>query len=315
MNPELLLQGLRTGLTPFLGLPLQLEPAGVPGVVLGAPFDGGVLNRPGARLGPWALRQASLGLGRMPMPLRLQGLQGEDEGGRSFAAFDWVDGGNVPTRPFSIEEALEAVRATMEAWLAFGARTLMLGGDHLMTLGALRAHAAKRGPLGLLHVDAHPDAGHGEIWGTAQHHGTWLRQAIEEGLLDPKRIVVAGLRAPRFDSEELVFLSEQGVHLWTPLDLRDPRLASQLQGDLGRVGQGPAYVTVDLDALDPAFCPAVAEPVPAGLTVLEAFTLLRAVHRWSEPWVGADVMELAPTLPGAEDSARVAAHLALQLLA
>lgn len=316
MTPDLLLQGLRTGLTPFLGLPLQLDPGlipfGVPGVVLGAPFDGGVLNRPGARLGPWALRSASMGLGRLPMPLRLQN-NDTDEIPRGFAALDWVDGGNIPTRPFSLEDALLTVQETIASWIARGTRTLMLGGDHLMTLGALRAHWRKHGRLGLLHFDAHPDAGIGAAWGTDHHHGTWVRSAIEEGLIDPKRTVQIGLRAPRFESDELAFLADAGVRMWTPWDLRDARLAAQLQGDIARVGQGPAYVSLDLDVLDPAYCPAVAEPVPGGLSVTEMIALLQPIHRWPKPWVGADVMELAPILEGADESARVAAHLALQL--
>jgi arginase family enzyme len=312
LNADLLtLQSLRTGLTTFLGLPLQLEPSCVAGVVLGAPFDGGVLNRPGARLGPWALRAATMGLGRLPMPLRLQA---QAEHGRGFSGLDWVDGGNLPTLPFCIPAALEEVEKGIESWTALGARTLMLGGDHLMTLGALRAHSRQHGPLGLLHFDAHPDAARGDAWGAPSHHGTWLRQALEEDLLDPRRCVSIGLRAPRFDADELVFLKARGVHLWTPWDIRDARLASQLMGDLARPGQGPGYISIDLDVLDPAFCPAVAEPVPAGLTVHEIFPLLQAVRRWSDPWVGADVMELCPTLPGAEDTARVGAHLALQLL-
>jgi len=303
---------LRSGLTPFLGLEPAVEPRPAAGVVLGAPYDGGVLNRPGARLGPWAIRQASLGLGRLPMPLRLQG---SEDSGRSFAGIDWVDGGNIPTRPFDQVEALGAVEMVISAWAQQGARTLMLGGDHLLTLGALRAHARKHGPLGLLHIDAHPDAASGEPWGSAFHHGTWMRRAIEENLIDPKRTVQIGLRAPRFDSEELVFLAEAGVHMWTPWDMKDPRLASQLQGDIAKVGLGPAYLSLDLDALDPAFCPAVAEPVPAGLSPMELYTHLRQTHRWPAPWVGADLMELAPNLPGGDESARVAAHLALQLLA
>jgi agmatinase len=310
MQSEALLESLRTGLTPFLGLPMQIEPATVPGVVLGAPYDGGVINRPGARFGPWAIRNATMGMGRMPMPMRLQG---QDEGGRGVAAADWVDGGNIPTRPFSMEEALGAVTQTMAGWIRLGARTLMLGGDHLMTLGALRAHAAKAGPLGLLHLDAHPDAARGEFWGAKHHHGTWLRQAIEEGLVDPRHTVQIGLRAPRFDSDELVFLAEAGVRMWTPWDLQDVHLQAQLQGDIARVGQRPAYVSVDLDVLDPCCCPAVAEPVPGGLTVMEVLTLLRKIHRWGRPWVGADIMELAPALDNSPTSAKAAAHIALQL--
>ncbi len=309
---ENLLYPLRSGLSTFLGLPLVLEPSQVPGVVLGAPFDGGVLNRAGARMGPWALRHASLGLGRLAMPLRLQG---EDRPTQTHVAAGWVDGGNIPTRPLNLEEALGAAEALVRAWNAQGARTLVLGGDHLMTLGALRAHHAVHGPLGLLHLDAHPDAGEASLWGGAKHHGTWLGQALEEGLVDPRRAVIAGLRAPRWDEAELGHLMELGVRLWTPWDLRDARLTSQLQGDIARVGQGPAYVTLDLDVLDPAFCPAVAEPVPGGLSVHEVIHLLQHLRRWPAPWVGADVMELAATLPGAEDSARAAAHLALHLLA
>lgn len=307
-----LMEGLRTGLATFLGLPFQLEPGRAAGVVLGAPFDGGVIHRPGARLGPWALRSASLGLGRQALPLRLQGGAGSSPDG--WDARGWVDGGNAPTRPFDTAEALMAVEGTVAAWAATGARTLMLGGDHLMTLGALRAHARRHGALGLLHIDAHPDAGDGAAWGTAHHHGTWLRTALEEGLVDPDRAVQLGLRAPRHDDGELAFLRDRGVRSWTPWDLRDPHLAAQLRGDLARVGQGPAYVSVDLDALDPAEAPAVAEPVPAGLSSTELLPLLRAVHHWPEPWVGADLMELAPTLPGADTTARLAAHLALHLL-
>lgn len=312
MDPDHALSSLRTGVVPFLGLPLRLEPEAVPGVVLGAPFDGGVIHRPGARMGPWALRNATLGLGQTPLPLRFQG---EGNGTPGQAAEGWVDGGNIPTRPFEVPEALAAVAGLMGAWIEQGARTLMLGGDHLMTLGALRAHARVHGPLGVLVLDAHPDAADGALWGTALHHGTWMRAAIEEQLVDPHRTVQIGLRAPRHDEGETRFLQKAGVRLWTPWDLKDQRLSAQLQGDIARVGQGPAYVSIDLDALDPSFCPAVAEPVPGGLNVMRTISLLRQVHLWTRPWVGADVMELAATLDRAEDTARVGVHLALHLLA
>ena len=312
LTPDELLQPLRTGVASFLGLPLRLEPEPVPGVVLGAPFDGGVIHRPGARLGPWALRQATLGLGRSLLPLRFQG----DENGLAGAAAEgWADGGNIPAKPFDTQAALAAVDGLVGQWAEAGARTFLLGGDHLMTLGALRAHARRQGPLGLLMLDAHPDASSGEDWGTPYHHGTWLRAALEEGLLDPHRTVLIGLRAPRHEPEETATLVRAGARLWTPWDLKEARLATQLQGDIARVGQGPAYVSIDLDALDPAFCPAVAEPVPGGLNVMRTLALLRQTRLWARPWVGADVMELAATLEGAEATARVGAHLALHLLA
>ena len=311
MSAEVLLQGLRTGLTPFLGLPLCIDPRPATGVVLGVPCDAGVINRPGARLGPWAMRAASMGLGTHPMPERLR------EGRPSLgpAAAGWLDGGNIPTLPFSLAAALETVQATVGAWSLNGCRTLLLGGDHSLTLGALRALAHQQGPLGLLHVDAHPDAADGAAWEAQIHHGTWLRQAIEEGLVDPDRLMQAGLRAPRFDDDELAFLQAVGARLWTPADLRDPLLALRLKEDLAAVGQGPAYFSLDLDALDPILVPAVAEPVPGGLSLAETLHLIHAIRLWPEPWVGADLMELAPTLEGAEASARVAVHLALHLLA
>lgn len=311
MSAEALMGCLRTGLTPFLALPQELEPRAAAGVVLGVPCDAGVLHRPGARLGPWALRAAAMGLGTRPMPQRLR--EGREPLAPA-AAEGWLDGGNIPTLPFSLMEALEAIRTTVGAWAAFGCRTLLLGGDHAMTLGALRALARRHGPLGLLHLDAHPDAADGAAWDTDIHHGTWVRQALEEGLLDPDRVVQAGLRAPRFEEGELEFLRAAGVRMWTPEDLRDPLLALRLEEDLARVGEGPAYVSVDLDALDPAIAPAVAEPVPGGLTLAEALRLVHAARDWARPWVGADLMELAPDLEVGEASARVAAHLALHLL-
>jgi arginase family enzyme len=246
------------------------------------------------------------------MPLRLR--EGRPELG-PVAAQGWLDGGNIPTLPFSLAEALQTVQDTVGAWTLNGCRTLLLGGDHSLTLGALRALALRHGPMGLLHIDAHPDAAHGAVWGTDIHHGTWLRQALEEGLVDPDRLVQVGLRAPRFDDEELAFLQAAGARMWTPADLRDPLLAARLEEDLTVVGQGPAYLSLDLDALDPMLVPAVAEPVPGGLTVAETLHLIHAAAEWPEPWVGADLMELAPTLEGAEASARLAVHLALHLLA
>jgi arginase family enzyme len=123
-----------------------------------------------------------------------------------------------------------------------------------------------------------------------------------------------GLRAPRFDDEELAFLQAAGVRMWTPADLRDPLLAFQLEEDLASIGEGAAYLSLDLDALDPVLVPAVAEPVPGGLSLAETLSLIHAARRWPVPWVGADLMELAPTLEGAEASARLAVHLALHLL-
>ncbi|WP_243321117.1 arginase family protein [Geothrix sp. SG200] len=312
MSTDVLMQGLRTGLTPFLGLPLVLDPQPATGVVLGAPCDAGVINRPGARLGPWALRAASMGLGTHPMPDHLR--EGRPRLGPG-AADGWLDGGNIPTLPFSLAEAIETVQATVGAWAMTGCRTLMLGGDHSLTLGALRALALQHGPLGLLHLDAHPDAGEGAAWGTDLHHGTWVRQALEEGLLDPGRVVQGGLRAPRFDDGELGYLQAAGVRMWTPADLRDPRLASRLAADIAAVGRGPAYLSLDLDALDPVLVPAVAEPVPGGLSFEETVRLIQASRLWTNPWVGADLMELAPMLDGADTSARIGAHLALHLLA
>jgi arginase family enzyme len=258
------------------------------------------------------MRAASMGVGTHPMPERLR------EGGAllgAAAAHGWLDGGNIPTLPFSLAEALETVQSTVGAWAMNGCRALLLGGDHSLTLGALRALARQHGPLGLLHVDAHPDAADGAAWGTDIHHGTWLRQALEEGLVDPDRLMQAGLRAPRFDDEELAFLQTTGSRMWTPADLRDPLMALRLKEDLAAVGEGPAYLSLDLDALDPVLVPAVAEPVPGGLSLAETFRLIHATRQWPEPWVGADLMELAPTLDGAEASARIAVHLALHLLA
>lgn len=313
MNTSSIFEQLRSGVCTFMGFPLELEPADSQnpcGVVLGLPFDGGVIHRPGARLGPWAIRSASMGMGHWPMPLRTKNKESLDVPSCPKA---WVDGGNLPTLPFSNEQALEVIETSLKPWLQKGYRTLILGGDHMGTLGALAAHAAQHGRLGLIHLDAHPDAA-GPLWGTGPHHGNWLRTAILKGWVDPQRTVQLGVRAPRHGNEEMDFLAKQGVRMWTPLDLKDPNLNTQLLGDLNRVGNGPAYVSLDMDVLDPAFCPAVAEPVPGGLSTLEVMNLLQPLRRWACPWVGADVMEVAPALEGGDMSARAAAHLALQLL-
>jgi len=265
--------------------------------VAGIPFDLGTTNRPGARFGPQAIRWASRMLvdGDHPMT------------GRRVFGEDLADVGNLPTALGDIARSfalIEDAAATFEHLIA-------LGGDHGATLPLLRAAARRHGPLGLVQFDAHVDTWP-DSFGQELGHGSVFFRAIEEGLVDPRRMIQVAIRSPVqravrdwTTGKGVTIVTAETVHLAGVVEI-----AEQVRSVLG---SGPAYLSFDIDALDPSQAPGTGTPEIGGLLTWQAQAILRRLGGLG--WIGMDVMEVAPAYDVAEMTALAAATIAYEYLA
>jgi agmatinase len=300
--PDALTSPRYSGVKTFARCPLVDDPDGVDVAVLGIPFDTATTNRPGARFGPEAVRAASIAL-RPYNPA---------QDAQVFGALSVADLGDVPVTPGNAERTVGQIASALEPIVGAGTRTLCLGGDHLVVLGELRAHAAVHGPLGLVLLDAHADVWD-EYCGERYYHGSPFRRALEEELLDPARSLLAGMRGPVYGPADAAMPSDLGFEA-IPCD----ELASLGPGEYGervraRVGEGPLFLSFDVDVLDPAFAPGTGTPEAGGLSTREALGYVRALRglRFS----GYDVVEVSPPYDGpGQATAVAAANVAFELL-
>jgi len=300
--PDALTSPRYSGVKTFARCPLVDGPEGVDVAVLGIPFDTATTNRPGARFGPEAIRSASIAL-RPYNPVQET---------QVFGALSIADLGDVPVTPGNAERTVAQIAEALEPIARAGARTLCLGGDHLVVLGELRAHAAVHGPLGLVLLDAHAD-----VWdtyvGERYYHGSPFRRALEEGLLDPGRSLLAGMRGPVYGPDDAAMPSELGFEA-IPCDelvcLTPEAYGARVRA---RVGEGPLFLSFDVDVLDPAFAPGTGTPEAGGLSTREALGYLRALRGLG--FSGYDVVEVSPPYDGpGQPTAVAASNVAFELL-
>jgi agmatinase len=292
-----------TGIRTFARCPHVAEIADVDVAVVGVPFDTATSYRGGARFGPEAIRAGSTLL--RPYHPRLDV--------DVFATLSVVDRGDLDVTPGNAERTTGQIAAGLAPLLEAGVIPLVLGGDHSITLGELRAHAAASGPVALVLLDAHADTWD-QYYGERYFHGTPFRRAVEEGLVLPERSLMAGMRGPLYSKDDLAQARELGFELIAGDDLR--QLPPQEYGRRvqKRVGDAPAFLSFDIDVVDPAFAPATGTPEVGGLTSREALDLIRALA--GVEFRGFDVVELSPPYddPG-QTTALLAANLAYEFLA
>jgi agmatinase len=269
--------------------------------VVGVPFDGGTSYRPGARFGPAAVRQGSRLL--RPYNPALEAMP--------FALAQVVDAGDIACTPFSAEEAVAQIEAGAGALLGGGGRLVAIGGDHTIALPLLRATARRHGPLALVHFDAHLDTWD-TYFGQRFTHGTPFRRAWEEGLLRVDRSAHVGLRGPLYSGDDLSEDTSMGFAQITTDDVAARGVAEVVRQVLGRVGDAPVYVSVDIDVLDPAHAPGTGTPEAGGLTSRELLALVRGLRPAAV--VGADVVEVSPAYDHAEITSIAAAHVLYDLV-
>jgi agmatinase len=293
-----------TGIRTFARLPhVSLPHDGVDAAVIGVPFDTATSFRSGARFGPEAIRSASALL--RPYHPRLDV--------DVFETLSIVDGGDIEITPGNALRSTEQIDAALRPVVSAGIVPLVLGGDHSIVLGELRAHAAVHGPVALVLLDAHADTWD-QYYGERYFHGTPFRRALEEGLVDPSRSTLAGMRGPLYEAADLQVPREMGFELITGDELVSMSARDYGERVRARLGAGPVYLSFDIDVLDPASAPGTGTPEVAGLQPREALAFLRALAGIS--FTGFDVVEVAPPYdsPG-QVTALNAAAVAYDLLA
>ena len=292
-----------TGIRTFGRCPHSTDWRNADVAVIGVPFDTATSYRSGARFGPAAIRDQSALLRPFHPGLEVD----------VFGSLSIVDGGDLPVTPGNAEKTAGQIAAGLEPVIAAGAIPIVLGGDHSIVLGELRAHAKAHGPVGLVLLDAHADTWD-EYYGERYFHGTPFRRALEEELIDPGRSLLAGMRGSLYGPSDLneprswgfEVLSCDELRTWSPERYRQ-RVEERLAG-------GSAYLSFDIDVIDPAFAPGTGTPELAGLLPHEALAFLRSLAGLG--FVGYDVVEVSPQFDGpGQVTALTAAGVAYDLLA
>jgi len=301
-----------TGVRTFARLPhVELPRDDVDAAVIGVPFDTATSFRSGARFGPEAIRSGSTLLRPYHPVLDVD----------VFATLATVDGGDIQVTPGNALRTTEQIDAALQPVLRAGTVPLVLGGDHSIVLGELRAQAAVHGPVGLVLLDAHADTWD-QYYGERYFHGTPFRRAVEEGLLDPSRSLLAGMRGPLYGRADLDVPLELGFEVISGPELVTLRPEQYGQRVRARIGDGasgggrvgPIFLSFDIDVLDPAWAPGTGTPEVAGLEPREALAFLRALA--GIPFTGFDVVEVSPPYDSAgQVTALHAAAIAYELLA
>jgi agmatinase len=293
------------GVASFLGAPLRLDAPTLADfgdldvALVGVPLDLGVTNRAGARFGPRAVRQVER-IGPYHHVHRLLPLSAVKAG----------DIGDVPFRSrYSLADSIEDIEALFSRIAAAGVAPLAVGGDHSITFPILKALGAKR-PLGLVHIDAHCDTG-GPFEGAKFHHGGPFRNAVLAGVLDPERTIQIGIRGGAEYLWEFSYVS--GMTVIHAEEFARLGTAKTIRKVHDVVGDGPAYISFDIDSLDPAFAPGTGTPEIGGLTTREALDLVRGCAGLDV--IGGDVVEVAPQYDATTNTAQAAAQMLFEILA
>ena len=273
--------------------PLQADFGGLDVALIGVPMDLGVTNRAGSRLGPRAVRAVER-IGPMDHVLGIAPLQ----------MLKFADIGDVP---MASRYDLAGCHADIEEFygevVKAGVIPLSVGGDHSISLPILKAVGARR-PVGMVHIDAHCDTS-GPYEGTKFHHGGPFRQAVLEGVLDPRRVIQIGIRGGADYLWE--FSHDSGMTVIHAQEIDAMGIDAVITKALGVIGEGPTYVSFDVDGLDPAFTPGTGTPEVGGLTPREALAILRGMA--GRNIVGGDVVEVAPQYDATSNTAHVAAQM------
>ncbi len=294
MEPALPLQvwgGVRT----LFRLPWTTDTTGADIAFVGIPFDIATTGRPGARFGPTAMRSVSsmiAELAHYPSGFQIQ------------SDVTAVDTGDMIVDIHNPMTVREAITTHLAGIIATGAFPITMGGDHWVTYPVLRAVAAEHGPVALVHFDAHTDT-----WEPTSdddiNHGSMFTHAIREGLIDPARSIQIGIRTQNADTRGVRILDAQWV--------RTNGTAAVVEAILERIGDTRAYLTFDIDCLDPAFAPGTGTPVSGGLTTGQAIDIVSGIGRAN--FVGMDLVEVAPIYDTAETTALAGATLIHEFVA
>ena len=269
--------------------------------IIGVPWDSGTTNRPGPRHGPRQLRDASTMI-RAQHPV---------SGIRPYEKLNCADLGDVSINPADIEDSMARITSFYKKLIETGIKPLTAGGDHLTSLPVLRA-LAEKAPLGMIHFDSHTDLFHSYFDGTMFTHGTPFRRAVEENLLDPKRVIQIGIRGTQYDSEDLDFAKSVGIRVIKIDEFFDRGIQDVMAEAREIVGENETYISYDIDFIDPAFAPGTGTPEVGGPNSYEALKVVRELA--GVKIVGADMVEVSPPFDPSSNTAFLGVSVMFELL-
>lgn len=289
------------GRATMMRLPYTQGFEGLDAAFIGIPLDIGTSQRSGTRYGPRGIRSESV----MIRPYNMA------TGAAPFDSLNVGDVGDVPINTYNLLKSVDIIEDYYTRLNEWPLVPLTLGGDHTITLPILRALAKKHGPLGLIHVDAHTDT-NDEMFGEKIAHGTTFRRAVEEGLLDCNRVVQIGQRAQGYTSADFQWGVDQGFRL-IPAEECWHRSLTPLMSDIRHyLGEGPVYLSYDIDSLDPAWAPGTGTPEVGGLSAIQALEIVRGCRGLS--LIGCDVVEVSPPYDISGMTAQIGANLLYEML-
>ena len=269
--------------------------------LIGVPWDSGTTNRPGPRHGPRQLRDAST----------MMRAQHAVSGVRPFEAARCADLGDVGPNPADIMDSMERITGFYNGVLDAGIVPMTAGGDHLSSLPILRA-VARNSPVGMVHFDSHTDLFHSYFGGTMYTHGTPFRRAVEEGLLDPKRVVQIGIRGTMYDEEDRDFARAEGIRLILIEEFHARGVEDVMAEAREIAGTGETYVSYDIDFVDPTFAPGTGTPEVGGPNSWQALQVCRELEGLNI--VGADMVEVSPPFDASGGTAFLGVSIMFEML-
>ena len=283
-------------------LPVSETADGVDVGIIGVPLDIGTSNRNGTRYGPRQVRAESALVRPYNMATRAA----------PFDSFQVADLGDVALNPYNLSACIEIIEQHYSAVLENAVTPVSIGGDHTITLPILRAIARKHGPVALIHVDAHADV-NDTMFGEPVAHGTIFRRAIEEKLVDPRSMFQIGLRATGYAAEDFDWARDQGVTVVQAEACWYKSLAPLMEEVRRLVGPDqPAYLSFDIDGLDPSVAPGTGTPEPGGLTGSQGLEIIRGCYGLN--LIGCDLVEVSPPYDTTGNTALLAANLLFEML-
>jgi agmatinase len=289
------------GIKTFMRLPHVTATEGVDVAVVGVPFDTGASYRVGARFGPEAIRSVSALLRHHNEVLDV-------------SIFDYcsvVDYGDLPVNPGYIEDSYKMIEEGLLPILDGGVTPIMLGGDHSVTLPELRAMAKTHGPVALIHFDSHSDTGD-KRFGRKYTHGTPFRRAVEEELILVDHSIQAGMRGSVYSRDSLDDARKMGFDLVTSMEAQEQGVDELIRRIRDRAGDAKAFVSFDIDFVDPAYAPGTGTPEVGGFTSSEALRVVRGLRDLD--LVGFDLVEVLPQYDPSQITALLAANIVYEFI-
>lgn len=283
-------------------LPQQATAKGLDVAIAGIGLDIGTSNRTGTRFGPRQIRNES----SMVRPYCMA------TSAAPFDSFQVADVGDVALNSFDLLKSIDIIESFYDDLLSHGAKPATLGGDHTITLPILRAINKVHGPVAMVHVDAHADINDHQF-GEKIAHGTIFRRAIEEELIDPNKMVQIGLRTTGYSAEDFDWSRDRGVRVVTAEECWYKSLAPLMDEVREMIGPDtPAYLSFDIDGLDPSVAPGTGTPEPGGLAASQGVEIIRGC--WGLNLIGCDLVEVSPPYDTTGNTALLAANLVFEML-